>query len=142
MIPNDLAAQILLSLYVHQPWQAHRKSALFAEWYKDVFRPSIRAPHIALGHLIWQEANIARNKIADPLFSYGLTVFVLVFLVGRLMEEYPGRQGNSCPTATFVQQREDDLRAAIRLLIQDVVVDFDGYVREEAASGYFDYRVP
>jgi hypothetical protein len=33
---NDLAAQILLALYVQEPWQCHRKSALFSERYPAI----------------------------------------------------------------------------------------------------------
>jgi hypothetical protein len=141
VIGNDLAAQILLALYVQEPWQSHRKSALFAEWYKRIFRPNIRAPHIYLAYLMWEEANVAKEELDDPLLAgYGLTVFVLVSLAGRLMSETAEGKEILAQPLGYLQDREAEVRKAIRLLLKDIVVDLDAYVREESEGGYFDYE--
>jgi hypothetical protein len=141
VIPNDLAAQILLALYVGEPWQAHRKSGLFAERYKQIFRPGIGASEIYLGFLIWEEVQIRKSSIEDPLLAgYALTVFILIYLVGLLMKEtQQGKEVLSSPLR-YLREREQPLREAIGVLVNDIIVDLDGYVRDESQAGYFDYK--
>ena len=141
VIPNDLAAQILLSLYVGEPWQAHRKSALFAERYKQIFRPGIGAPEILLGYVIWQEVQKRKDRLEDPLLAgYALTTFILIYLVGRLMRETETGRAVLSDPFLYLTERMTELRVAIGSLTNDLLVDVDAYAREEAQNGYFDYK--
>ncbi len=142
IIANDLAGQILLALYNEEPWMAHRKFDLFDKRYKDVFHPRIGAVEIYLGYLIWEEVRKHRDKIENQLMAYyGLTAFVLVYLVGVLLRESgPGRDVLDDP-AQYVLPADADLRSAVSRLVQDLLVDFNGYARERAEEdGYFDYK--
>jgi hypothetical protein len=142
VIPNDLAGQILLALYNREPWLSHRKFDIFDARYKDVFHPSISAAHIFAGYLIYDEVRKKLSKIENQLMSkYGLTTFVLIYLVGLLMRDTDeGEQLLADPLAT-VRDNESRFRKSVARLIEDILIDLNAYVREqEAATGYFDYK--
>lgn len=142
VIQNDHAAQILIALYNGEPFLAHRKFALFDQRYKDVFHPKISAANIYLGWLIWDEVQKQLDQIDNELIArYALTSHVLVYLVGRLMKE--SEIGDSVLTAPadYLPDEEDAVRSAVGRLIGDILVDFNGYIREqEDDGGYFDYK--
>lgn len=142
VIQNDHAAQILIALYNEQPYLAHRKFALFDQEYKSVFHPRISAAHIYLGWLIWDEIQRRLDEIDSSLVAgYALTSFVLVYLVGRIMRETEiGRAVLESP-GDYLPDSEASLRAAVGRLVGDILVDFNGFIREQQEeAGYFDYK--
>jgi hypothetical protein len=142
VIHNDHAAQILIALYNEEPFLAHRKFALFDQEYKNVFHPRISAANVYLGWLIWDEVQNRLDEIEKQLIAgYALTSFVLVFLVGRIMRETEiGRAILDSP-GDYVPEHEDAVRQAVGGLVGDILVDFNGYIREqEDDTGYFDYK--
>lgn len=142
VVPNDLAGQILLALYNREPWMSHRKFDLFDQRYKDVFHPSIEAPHIFLAYLIYEETRQRLPGVTNRLMArYGLTTFVLAYLVGDLMRETAiGRDILSDPLS-HLQNNETGLRSAIGRLIDDILIDFNAYVKDqEEKTKYFDYK--
>lgn len=142
VIHNDLAAQILLALYNQEPYLAHRKSALFDQTYTQVFHPHIGASHIYLGYMIWEEVQQRLLQIDKELIAtYSLTSFVLVHLGGHLMwTTAAGREILDSP-ADYVAHQENEVRQAVGRLIDGILVDFNGYIREqESDHGYFDYK--
>jgi len=142
VIQNDHAAQILIALYNEEPFLAHRKFALFDQQYKNVFHPKVSASHIYLGWLIWDEVQRQLGQIDNELIArYALTSFVLVYLVGRLMKESEVGAAVLTSPADYLPDGEDVVRAGIGRLVGDILVDFNGYVREqEDDGGYFDYK--
>lgn len=142
VIHNDHAAQILIALYNGEPFLAHRKFALFDQQYKNVFHPRISAAHIYLGWMIWDEVQAHLDQIDNELIArYALTSLVLVYLVGRLMEESEIGAAVLASPADYLPNDEDVVRAGISRLVGDILVDFNGYVREqEDDGGYFDYK--
>lgn len=78
VIPNDLAAQEIVSMYLMEPWDGHKKTELFEKKYDAVFSAAIHAQHVYLGHLVYQAAIANRAGIEDPsVASYQLTAFCL-----------------------------------------------------------------
>ena len=142
VIQNDHAAQILIALYNEEPFLAHRKSALFDQQYKNVFHSRISAAHIFLGWLIWDEVQRHLSDVDNDLIArYALTSFVLVYLVGRLMKETEIGEAVIESPASYLPNAESSVRVAVGRLIGDILVDFNGYIREqEDESGYFDYK--
>ncbi len=142
VIQNDHAAQILIALYNGEPFLAHRKFALFDKEYRNVFHPRITAANVYLGWLIWDEIQGRLGEIDKQLIAgYALTSFVLVFLVGHIMRETEiGRAILDSPEE-YIPDNEDSIRSAVGRLISDILVDFNGYIREqESDTGYFDYK--
>jgi hypothetical protein len=142
VIPNDLAGQILLALYNGEPWLSHRKFDIFDQRYKDIFHPSIGAAHIFAAYVIYDEVRKKLPSVENTLMSkYGLTSFVLAYLVGLLMKDTEeGATVLDDPLET-VRDNETRFRKAVSRLVDDILIDFNAYVREqEAANGYFDYK--
>lgn len=142
VIQNDLAAQILLALYNEEPFLAHRKFALFDQQYKKVFHSRVSAAHIYLGWLIWDEVRQRLSDVEKELIGrYALTSFVLVYLAGKLMKETEIGTAMLDSPGTYIPDDEALARNAVGRLIDDILVDFNGYVREqEDDTGYFDYK--
>lgn len=142
VIQNDHAAQILIALYNEEPFLSHRKSALFDQQYKHVFHPRISAAHVYLGWLIWEEVQSHLDQIDNELIArYALTSYVLVYLVGLLMRESEVGEAVLEGPADYLPENEELIRPAVNRLVGDILVDFNGYVREqEDDSGYFDYK--
>lgn len=142
VIHNDHAAQILIALYNEEPFLAHRKSALFDQQYKNVFHPRISAAHVYLGWLIWEEVQAHLNQIENELIArYALTSYVLVYLVGRLMKESEIGEAVLQEPSNYLPDDEVLIRASVSRLVGDILVDFNGFVREqEDDGGYFDYK--
>jgi hypothetical protein len=142
VIPNDLAAQILLALYNQEPWLSHRKFDLFDQRYKDVFHPRIEAPHIYLGYAIYEEVAKHLDDINNQLLArYGLTTFVLVYLVGLLLRESESGSKVLAEPLQYMRAAEEELRNKLELLIRDMLVDFNFYIEEKTQeTSYFDYK--
>jgi hypothetical protein len=142
VIPNDLAGQILLALYNGEPWLSHRKFDIFDQRYKDVFHPSIGAAHILTGYVIYDEVRKKLGNVENTLMGkYGLTTFVLVHLVGLLMRDTDEGTAILDDPLAMIRDQETLFRKAVARLIDDILIDFNAYVREqEAADGYFDYK--
>lgn len=142
VIPNDLAGQILLALYNGEPWMSHRKFDLFDQRYTDVFHPSIGAAHIFLSYIIYDEVKKKLPKVKNVLMArYGLTTFVLVYIVGKLMGETQSGQRILKNPLNTVRDNESRLRTSVAGLIDDILIDFNAYVGEqEQQEGYFDYK--
>lgn len=141
-LPNDLAAQILLALYNEQPWLSHRKFDLFDQRYKEVFHPRIKAAHIYFAYLIYQLVQRRLRDIEDQLIAnYGLTSFVLVYVAGLLLRETDEGRNLLDDPQPVLEADEALVRERIDLLLGDLVVDFNFYVREKLdQDGYFDYK--
>jgi hypothetical protein len=141
-LPNDLAAQILLALYNQEPWLSHRKFDLFDQRYKEVFHPRIKAPHIYLAYLIYEQVVSRQGDIENQLIAgYGLTSFVLVYLAGLLLREAEEGKDLLDDPQPHLITHEELVRQRIDLLLGDLLVDFNFYVREKIEQdGYFDYK--
>lgn len=92
--------------------------------------------------MIWDEIQNRLDEIDSTLVAgYSLTSFVLVYLVGRIMREAEiGKAVLESPT-DYLPDSEAALRAAVGRLMGDILVDFNGFIREQQEeTGYFDYK--
>ena len=141
-LPNDLAAQIMLALYNEEPWLAHRKFDLFDQRYKEVFHPRITAPHVYLAYLLYQQVLERRSEIEGELLAaYGLTAFVLVYLAGLILRESEDGNALLLDPKPHLDADEERVVQRLDLLLGDLIVDFNYYVKEKIdQDGYFDYK--
>jgi hypothetical protein len=85
---NEYAGQMLLALYVKQPWSAHQKYKVFGELESEIFRFGITGSHIRLSQLIMRRCVEALKNCTFPrVRCYGLTRFLLLFVVGELLRK-------------------------------------------------------
>ena len=144
VIPNDLAAQEIVSMYLMEPWDAHKKTELFEKKYDVVFSNTIHAQHVYMGHLVYQAAIANRSGIEDPsVASYQLTTFVLMYLARLVIEQEPsGKQAIVDPLPLVTDtKRSMQVRTKMDGLMKDLVIDLNFYVRDQKnVDEFWDYR--
>jgi len=104
-IQNEYAGQLLLALYARQPWSAHQKYKIFGDLKPQIFPYGINAPNIRLAQLIaFEVANLSASIANERIRKYGLTTYLLVFLVGELLRsESNGQQLLENPRAVSLR---------------------------------------
>lgn len=144
VIPNDLAAQEIVSMYLMEPWDAHKKTELFEKKYDAVFSNAIHAQNVYMAHLVYQAAIDNRNGIDDPsVASYQLTTFVLMYLARRVIEQEPsGKQAMVDPLPLVTDaKRSMQVRTKMNGLMKNLVIDLNFYIREQrTVDEFWDYR--
>jgi hypothetical protein len=144
VIPNDLAAQELVSMYLMEPWDGHKKTELFEKKYDTVFSKSIHAEQVYFAHLVYQAAIANRDKIEDPsVASYQLTAFVLMYLARLVIEqEATGKAIVTNPKARITDAKKClRLRTALDAVLRGIVIDLNFFIKDQKAlDEFWDYR--
>lgn len=144
VIPNDLAAQEVVSMYLKEPWDGHKKTELFEKKYDAVFSPSIHAQHVYLAHLVYQAAIANREGIGDPsVASYQLTAFVLMYLARLVIEQHPtGQQALEDPLPLVTDAKTCmKVRTTLDGLMKSVAIELKFYIADQRkANEFWDYR--
>lgn len=143
---NEYAGRILLALYNRQPWNAHQKYRIFGDLESAIFSYDISAAHIRMAQLVMTavEEEIARVS-SERLRKYGLTKFLLCYLVGEVMRQEqdgnrilqdpkPHLSSKSLPLAT-----DADLIDRLREQVAFVITELNYFVSERGAEAY-DYK--
>jgi hypothetical protein len=148
-LPNELAGQELLSLYVLEPWSAHQKYKIFGEFQSVIFRYGVSAYHIRFAQLSMRVCQSALGQCKDQrVRSYGLTSFIVLYLVGELLRT--GKNGaavldNPEPFLRIAKadkgrdELEGKLLKEINALASYVVTELNYYVTDHGGEA-FDYK--
>lgn len=142
LISNESAGLYLMAFDLKEPWATHRKYELFEEKHSELFaRPEVTADRIVLCYLLAKTISDASHRIENGLFGkYALTKFAILYMLRLILEgDKTGRQLLASPDA-FVRDvtTRGRLTAAIRKIVDDMIVDINDEVKE--FGGDFDYR--
>lgn len=144
VIPNDLAAQEIVSFYLGEPWDGHKKTELFEKRYDAVFSGHVHAQHVYFAHLVYLSAMANRGDIKDPsVASYQLTAFVLMYLTRLILEREPSGQEALADPMHLVSDSGRCLQTRTSLdgIVKSVIVDLNSYIKDQrAADEFWDYR--
>ena len=144
VIPNDLAAQELVSMYLMEPWDGHKKTELFEKRYDAVFAKTVHAEHVYLAHMVYQAAIANRDKIEDPsVASYQLTAFVLMYLARLVIDQEDAAKSVIENPKARIQDAKKcmALRTALDSIVRSIVIDLNFYIKERKDEDEFwDYR--
>ena len=126
ILENQLAAQLLMAVWLKEPWNAVRKVRLFDQDYHRIFRRA-SAHHLYLAFLIDQAINGARPKLSANLQTAFASVrFTLAYLIGRLLAESEhGAELLDSPSRWLPDSRSEV--AAKLAVFADFVVDEINY---------------
>jgi hypothetical protein len=136
ILDNQLAAQILMAVWLGEPWNAVRKIQLFDQEYYRIFRRA-SSHQLYLAYLIDLEVQACRLKLRPELQTAFASVrFTLDYLVGVLLRQNElGSRLLDAPDELLPAKRED-VAAELNRLAEFVVDEINYFVqiREEARS--------
>jgi hypothetical protein len=147
--PNELAGQQLLSLYAQQPWSAHQKYKIFGEFQSTIFRYGVSAYHIRFAQLAMRACKEALAHCKDErVRSYGLTSFIVLYLVGELLRSVqdgdailddPSRFLKTAKPDKTREELEGKLLHEVGILASYVVTELNYYIEDHGGES-FDYK--
>ncbi|MDR3685839.1 MAG: AIPR family protein [Coriobacteriia bacterium] len=144
VIPNDLAAQELVSLYLEEPWDGHKKTELFEKKYDAVFSTSVHAQQVYFAHMFYEAAIANRDAIEDPsVASYQLTAFVLMYLARLILDQDVASRDLILEPLPIVTNSKKSMavRTTLAQLLRSVAIDLNFYIKDERKKDQFwDYR--
>ena len=83
---NEQAGRLLLALYVREPWSAHQKYRIFGDLESRIFDYEVAPQHIRFAQLMSKAtSNASTNLQSERIAKYGLTHYILVYLVGEVL---------------------------------------------------------
>jgi hypothetical protein len=141
-ISNDRAAQLLIALYLNEPYFAHQKDRIFATEYTRVFNRNISAKKIYLAWLLLTAIESVMPKVEDPLIrSYQLTKFIILGLVGEVLrQDGLGKVLYNSPEV-FLPKHSAAVSGAGQTVVSHMMADFNFFVKEQSGkSEYYDYK--
>lgn len=145
VIDNDEAGRLLLAFDLKQPWTCHQTYKILDELHASIFaRPEVNADRILAITVIHKVILEAIDSVEDrPFASYGLTQYLLLFLVREALDLDP--QGKSfCQTpGIFLSEPggRERIRACFTQVISDIVIDLNAEFRDRKDSDNpLDYK--
>ncbi|MCH9019135.1 MAG: AIPR family protein [Proteobacteria bacterium] len=139
VIENDLAARILLSFDLGQPYTAHQSYKLFDELYTDIFsRPEVNAGRIFATHFIYQKVVECVGNINDTAFAnYTLTKFFLLHIIAEALRTTDGGKEFIRRPGQYLFQEKglEVLDRCIDDMLSDLVTDLNGELEERVRNG-------
>jgi hypothetical protein len=140
-VSNDRAGQLIMALYLDEPYNAHQKYRIFGTDYERVFGREVNAAKIYLAYVLYSAIQSATHKIEDPLIqAYQLTKFVLLGLLGAVLRRDPSGVKILTTPGSYLPKHRAVIEQAITAVAAQLVTDFNYYVKEKQASGYYDYK--
>jgi hypothetical protein len=137
VLENQDAAQLIMALWLREPWAAVRKLSLFDEEYRRIFGRAVDAHKLYLAHRINQMISDRRGDLLDSLSaSFAAVRFTIAHLTAQVVRasdlgaeffEEPGR---------WLPDRESEVLEKLSELMDHVVEELNNQVevREEAAD--------
>jgi AIPR protein len=143
---NEYAGRLLLALYVGEPWSAHQKYRIFGDLENRIFNYDISASHIRLAQLIGKSAARALTNLPyERDAKYGLTEFILVYLIGQVIQASTDGQQlikNPLPTLTTsrsLNPKESQLAKSLDEIAQYVTTELTYFIKGRGEEAY-DYK--
>jgi hypothetical protein len=143
VMDNASAAQLLMAVYVGEPWNAVRKVRLFDQDYHRIFNRSINAHRLFLVHELGKLIGDAKARLRPDLqASFASVRLTLTYLVATVLRESgPGAELLERPER-WLPEKLDDVRSAIGGLVDDVVESLNFYVEDRSREDEdFDPKV-
>jgi hypothetical protein len=145
-ITNEQAGRLILALIIGEPWSAHQKYRIFGDLESKIFNYDILAQHIRLTQIVSRVVEQASKSLKfERLAKYGLTHYILVYLVGELLREStPGQRLLRDPlpflsTNSAKNKKEGTLIKSLETLARFVVTELNYFVKENGKDSY-DYK--
>lgn len=135
ILENTLAAQLIMAVYLREPWAAVRKVRLFDQDYRRIFNRTITPRRLWLLHLLDSAVVGARPALREDLrASFASVRFTLVYLVSEVLRlSEAGRQLLESPER-WLRKEEGKVVEAIETIAREVVDTVNYHIKNEIAD--------
>lgn len=128
-LDNQTAAQLVMAVYVGEPWNAVRKVRLFDQDYHRIFNRQIDAHKLFLLHEMRKLVDGARASLRPDLqASFASVRLTLAYLSARVLALSDEGAALLSAPERWLANRLPETLAAIEVLIEDVVASLNFYV--------------
>lgn len=142
VLENTFAAQLLYSFKLGNPHEAHLKNKIFTSHYHKIFDRRVDAFMIFFLYRLYQLIDKYVDQIKEPIVrTYKPARFLLLYLIGQIMNDDPaGKEFMNSPKK-FVIQHEHKYEEAFSKLIQILIIELNLSIEEEKDEDeYIDYK--
>lgn len=131
-LDNQLAAQLLMAIYVQEPWNAVRKVRLFDHDYRRIFNRDVDAPRLLLLHSFARILEEVRSELTPDLqSSFSSVRLTLAYLTATVLRENdPGRRLLAEPER-WLPGRQAGTEKALKRIASEVVDSVNFFVKKE-----------
>ncbi len=132
VLTNQEAAQLLMAVYLHEPFNAVRKVRLFDTDYRRIFNRSVDAARLYLLTQISDSLKDVRADLrSDLASSFSSVRFTLAYLLAVQLKRSPqGKELLERPEK-WLPGKLAEVRAALSDLLQEIVESVNFYIQEE-----------
>lgn len=137
-------AQVVMAIYLSEPWSAIRKLRLFDEDFRRIFSKSLTAHRAILAFRIDQALLEQRGNLrADLVSSYAAIRFTLLHLVAQLLRESPAGMELLATPEKWINNPDTlaEVDTALEDMIDEVINTVNFFVDERADDPAFDPKV-
>jgi hypothetical protein len=136
VMSNKEAAQLIMAVYVKQPWNAVRKVRLFDHDYTRIFNHTIDAPKLYLLHVISEVVAGARAELKPSLrASFASIRLALAFLLSEVLQQTEQGSGLLESPQAWLPHQEIDVRQRLKMLMADIVESVNFYLDDKEGDG-------
>lgn len=137
VLDNQAAAQLIMAVYLGEPWAAVRKVRLFDEDYRRIFNRSITGHRLYLLHLIDGVISSVRSELRDDLrASFASIRLTLAYLLGKVIELTPAGEALLQTPQRWLPEQTESVVDVFTDLARDIVESVNLYLesKEEEAQ--------
>jgi hypothetical protein len=143
VLDNQQAAQLLMAVYVEEPWNAVRKVRLFDQDYHRIFSRQVDAHVLFFIHELAKLVEASKPRLRSELqASFASARLALAYLAMRVLRESGEGNGLLGEPERWLPDRLAEVNAAVETIIEDVVESVNFYIQDRsAADATFDPKV-
>lgn len=145
VLENTLAAQLIMAVFLKEPWAAVRKVRLFDQDFRRIFSRSITPYALYLLSMINGAVEESRQQLRPDLTaSFSAIRFTLAYLIGQVLRESePGDQLLADPARWLAQPEvRQETKAALEKIALEVVDSANYFIETELEeSEEFDPKI-
>lgn len=128
-LDNTAAAQLIMAVYVQEPWNAVRKVRLFDQEYHRIFSRDITGHHL---YLLFQMDKIVtglRRELREELqASFASVRLTLLYLLGQALRLLPPGDDFLAKPEQWLPDQLDEVKAQLTELTHEVITELDIHV--------------
>lgn len=142
VLGNESAAQMLMAVYLGEPWNAVRKVRLFDADYHRIFNRNVNAQKLYLIYVLVRAVEGARGRLrSDLASSFSSVRFTLAFLLGQIVRETEQGRALLDSPERFMPDLRAEVEEALTTLAQEVAESTNAYVENEETEAAENNRV-